>query len=129
VTSRFLGPYIHFLTLSFDSYSQNFNPETNLKMATRELISSAEFPPKPHNSKWSNQTPVLVADTSAPAVKVPGLVFCAGQTATGEIKQATVSPLSMACMNLLIADTMFDEFGEGIEASWIFIGAGRQVQW
>lgn len=26
-----------------------------------------------------------------PAVKVPGLVFCAGQTATGEIKQATVS--------------------------------------
>lgn len=28
---------------------------------------------------------------TAPAVKVPGLVFCAGQTATGEIKQATVS--------------------------------------
>lgn len=26
-----------------------------------------------------------------PAVKVPGLVFLAGQTATGEIKQATVS--------------------------------------
>jgi hypothetical protein len=26
-----------------------------------------------------------------PATKVPGLVFCAGQTATGEIKQATVS--------------------------------------
>lgn len=30
---------------------------------------------------------------SGPAVKVPGLVFCAGQTATGEIKQATVSHL------------------------------------
>lgn len=27
---------------------------------------------------------------AAPATKVPGLVFCAGQTATGEIKQATV---------------------------------------
>ncbi|BCS02639.1 RidA family protein [Aspergillus luchuensis] len=40
----------------------------------RQLISSEKFPPKPHN---------------CPAVKVPGLVFCAGQTATGEIKQAT----------------------------------------
>jgi hypothetical protein len=28
---------------------------------------------------------------TGPAVKVPGLVFCAGQTATGEIGQATVS--------------------------------------
>ena len=27
---------------------------------------------------------------TGPATKVPGLVFCAGQTATGEIKQATV---------------------------------------
>lgn len=27
---------------------------------------------------------------TGPAVKVPGLVFCAGQTAKGEIKQATV---------------------------------------
>lgn len=26
----------------------------------------------------------------APATKIPGLVFCAGQTATGEIKEATV---------------------------------------
>lgn len=43
---------------------------------SRELISSEKFPPKPHNS---------------PASKVPGLIFCAGQTATGEIKQATVS--------------------------------------
>ncbi|UKZ74680.1 hypothetical protein TrVFT333_002350 [Trichoderma virens FT-333] len=41
---------------------------------SRQLISSEKFPPKPHN---------------CPAVKVPGLVFCAGQTATGEIKQAT----------------------------------------
>ncbi|KAJ5999584.1 translation initiation inhibitor [Penicillium sp. IBT 35674x] len=45
---------------------------------SRQLISSEKFPPKPHN---------------CPAVKVPGLVFCAGQTATGEIKQATVSPV------------------------------------
>lgn len=29
--------------------------------------------------------------SQGPAVKVPGLVFCAGQTAIGEIKQATVS--------------------------------------
>lgn len=43
--------------------------------STRQLISSEKFPPKPHNS---------------PATKVPGLVFCAGQTATGEIRQATV---------------------------------------
>ncbi|ETS76181.1 hypothetical protein PFICI_11568 [Pestalotiopsis fici W106-1] len=41
---------------------------------SRQLISSEKFPTKPHN---------------CPAVKVPGLVFCAGQTATGEIKQAT----------------------------------------
>ncbi|KAH7419253.1 Endoribonuclease L-PSP/chorismate mutase-like protein [Cadophora sp. MPI-SDFR-AT-0126] len=41
---------------------------------SRQLISSEKFPTKPHN---------------CPAVKVPGLVFCAGQTATGEIKSAT----------------------------------------
>ncbi|KAH8122284.1 YjgF-like protein [Trichoderma asperelloides] len=41
---------------------------------SRELIFSEKFPAKPHN---------------CPAVKVPGLVFCAGQTATGEIRQAT----------------------------------------
>ncbi|KAF1357951.1 putative translation initiation inhibitor [Lizonia empirigonia] len=39
---------------------------------SRQLISSEKFPTKPHN---------------CPATKVPGLVFCAGQTATGEIKQ------------------------------------------
>lgn len=32
----------------------------------------------------------LLTCLAGPAVKVPGLVFCAGQTATGEIKQATV---------------------------------------
>lgn len=42
---------------------------------SRQLISSEKFPTKPHN---------------CPATKVPGLVFCAGQTATGEIGQATV---------------------------------------
>lgn len=41
-----------------------------------EHIHSEKFPRKPHNT---------------PAVKVPGLVFCAGQTAGGEIKEATVS--------------------------------------
>ncbi|KAL4913670.1 hypothetical protein BDW62DRAFT_205338 [Aspergillus aurantiobrunneus] len=40
---------------------------------SRRLISSEKFPLKPHNR---------------PATKVPGLVFLAGQTATGEIKQA-----------------------------------------
>ena len=34
---------------------------------------------------------------SGPAVKVPGLVFCAGQTATGEIEQATVGVAIPAC--------------------------------
>lgn len=34
--------------------------------------------------------------TLGPATKVPGLVFCAGQTATGEIKQATVGDLPIA---------------------------------
>lgn len=33
---------------------------------------------------------------TGPAVKVPGLIFCSGQTATGEIKQATVSHRSRA---------------------------------
>ena len=33
----------------------------------------------------------LTVRSLGPAVKVPGLVFLAGQTATGEIKQATVS--------------------------------------
>ncbi|KAI4594789.1 hypothetical protein KJ359_007592 [Pestalotiopsis sp. 9143b] len=42
---------------------------------SRQLISSEKFPTKPHN------------------FKVPGLVFCAGQTATGEIKQATKTVL------------------------------------
>ncbi|KAI1252840.1 hypothetical protein MGN70_005046 [Eutypa lata] len=46
---------------------------------SRQLISSEEFPPRPHNT---------------PAVKVPGLVFCSGQTAKGEIKQATTTALS-----------------------------------
>ena len=41
-----------------------------------EHIHSEKFPRKLHN---------------VPAVKVPGLVFCAGQTAGGEIKEATVS--------------------------------------
>ncbi|RSH82333.1 uncharacterized protein EHS24_007300 [Apiotrichum porosum] len=46
---------------------------------TREVIYSEQFPLKPHN---------------APAVKVPGLVFLAGQTATGEIKAATTTALN-----------------------------------
>ena len=33
---------------------------------------------------------MLTVFLKAPATKVPGLVFCAGQTATGEIKAATV---------------------------------------
>lgn len=36
----------------------------------------------------------MLAICLGPAVKVPGLVFCAGQTATGEIKQATVRFIS-----------------------------------
>jgi enamine deaminase RidA (YjgF/YER057c/UK114 family) len=67
---------------------------------SRQLISSEKFPPKPHNCKYLLEKRVcFVSDLvltklsvclAGPAVKVPGLVFCAGQTATGEIKQATV---------------------------------------
>ncbi|ORY28194.1 Endoribonuclease L-PSP/chorismate mutase-like protein [Naematelia encephala] len=46
---------------------------------SREIISSEEFPLKPHNCA---------------AVKVPGLVFCSGQTATGPIAEATTTSLS-----------------------------------
>lgn len=53
-----------------------FSSSSPAAIMSRQLISSEKFPTKPHN---------------CPATKVPGLVFCAGQTATGEIKQATVS--------------------------------------
>ena len=58
---------------------------------SRELISSAEFPPKPHNCKSFNwQTKVHWLTCLGPAVKVPGLVFVAGQTsADPDIKKAT----------------------------------------
>lgn len=71
---------------------------------SRELISSEKFPPKPHNSKYLSKyvetvgfkaqeysSIKLTTINTGPATKIPGLVFCAGQTATGEIKQATVS--------------------------------------
>lgn len=62
---------------------------------SRQLISSEKFPTKPHNCKSMCYSFLLnfsadLNHSSGPAVKVPGLVFCAGQTATGEIKQATV---------------------------------------
>ena len=68
---------------------------------SRQLISSEKFPPKPHNCEYLHENldgrvsqflTRLVTCFVGPAVKVPGLVFCAGQTATGEIKQATVCP-------------------------------------
>ena len=72
----------------------------------------------------------MVTHLPAPAVKVPGLVFCAGQTATGEIKQATVSVhLSLPMLMLIHPDTMLDQLGEGIEARRIFLGTSRKVQW
>ncbi|WWD18884.1 hypothetical protein CI109_103339 [Kwoniella shandongensis] len=61
---------------------------------SREYISNDEFPPKPHN---------------VPAVKVPGLVFCAGQTATGEIKQATTTVLSNLQKVLELAGSSLDK--------------------
>ena len=61
---------------------------------SRQLISSEKYPPKPHNCKFLHPRRVCLSGflliNAGPAVKVPGLVFCAGQTATGEIKQATV---------------------------------------
>ncbi|KAL2871424.1 RidA family protein [Aspergillus lucknowensis] len=63
---------------------------------SRQLISSEKFPPKPHNCQYTFLHPgpdhgLTYGDRClvGPATKVPGLVFCAGQTATGEIKQAT----------------------------------------
>lgn len=61
---------------------------------SRELISSEKFPTKPHNCKslrgYWRKSRELTIHVPGPAVKVPGLVFCAGQTATGEIRAATV---------------------------------------
>lgn len=108
---------------------------------SRQLISSEKFPPKPHNCKstvnprWST---VCVQVTNnqpcaGPATKVPGLVFCAGQTATGEIKQATVrcapsnriadTPLTRAC-----AEDRSSEPQGGARALWLVARAGCQVQ-
>ncbi|ODO02041.1 hypothetical protein L198_02772 [Cryptococcus wingfieldii CBS 7118] len=61
---------------------------------SRELISNEEFPTKPHN---------------CPAVKVPGLVFCAGQTATGEIKQATLKVLTNLKKLLELSGSSLDQ--------------------
>jgi hypothetical protein len=68
---------------------------------SRQLISSEKFPTKPHNCKflhgyWRKSTELII-HVPGPAVKVPGLVFCAGQTATGEIRAATVRLSSFPC--------------------------------
>ncbi|KAI7331319.1 hypothetical protein KC315_g5188 [Hortaea werneckii] len=61
---------------------------------SRQLISSEKFPPKPHNS---------------PATKIPGLVFCAGQTATGDIKPATEKVLENLKEVLELAGSSLDK--------------------
>ncbi|WOO85799.1 Protein mmf2, mitochondrial [Vanrija pseudolonga] len=61
---------------------------------TREIIYSDDFPLKPHN---------------APAVKVPGLVFLAGQTATGEIKAATATALKNLAAVLELSGSSVDK--------------------
>ncbi|KAI6914745.1 hypothetical protein KC334_g448 [Hortaea werneckii] len=61
---------------------------------SRQLISSEKFPPKPHDS---------------PATKIPGLVFCAGQTATGDIKPATEKVLQNLKEVLELAGSSFDK--------------------
>jgi 2-iminobutanoate/2-iminopropanoate deaminase len=62
---------------------------------SKETISSAEFPLKPHNSQCDAASCALHTQLTlaGPAVKVPGLVFCSGQVGMGEIKAATVSRL------------------------------------
>lgn len=87
---------------------------------SRQLIHSEKFPPKPHNCEfilfyffpvdsmrssllWFILTKLAIR-FAGPAVKVPGLVFCAGQTATGEIKQATVS----LCKGDLLLESLAD---------------------
>jgi hypothetical protein len=73
-----------------------------------------------------------------PAVKVPGLVFCAGQTATGEIKQATVSLIAQALIRYqdtgwpIVAFIHIENRSAESEGSswafWFFPWTGRQVQ-
>ncbi|WWC94417.1 hypothetical protein V866_001259 [Kwoniella sp. B9012] len=46
---------------------------------SREIISNDKYPLKPHN---------------CPATKVPGLIFCSGQTAPGPVGPATTQALS-----------------------------------
>lgn len=58
---------------------------------SKQVISSSEFPLKPHNSEPLSPFASLQSHASGPAVKVPGLVFCSGQVGMGEIKAATVS--------------------------------------
>ncbi|OAA64576.1 translation initiation inhibitor [Niveomyces insectorum RCEF 264] len=61
---------------------------------SREIINSEKFPSKPHNN---------------PAIRIPGLVFCAGQTATGEIKQATRTVLQNLKEVLELAGSSLDK--------------------
>ena len=84
-------------SITFQSFE---NPRRPTSTMSRQLISSEKFPPKPHNCKQSlprnaSVPQVLTKCVKAPATKIPGLVFCAGQTATGEIKEATVSWFSV----------------------------------
>lgn len=90
--------------LLIDTYIKHFmshptyeSPSYQRKMS-RELISSEKFPPKPHNCRIHHPADFIdmLTRCPGPAVKVPGLVFCAGQTATGEIKQATVKYFRIA---------------------------------
>lgn len=63
-------------------------------MSTKETLFNEKFPKKPHNCKKSRVDTLglrLTGSYVAPAVKVPGLVFCSGQVGFGDIKTATVS--------------------------------------
>lgn len=100
---------------------------------SRQLISSEKFPTKPHNCKietidlWTSHW----YNSAGPAVKVPGLVFCAGQTATGEIKQATVGETLRSLyvpFTYSILAKSSPEFERGPRALRLFLGAGRQIQ-
>ena len=75
----------------------------------------------------------MLIEIPGPAVKVPGLVFCAGQTATGGIKQATVRQSFTTAMSMNTTDRRFiahrpSKSQGSPRAIRIIIGQGRQVQ-
>lgn len=110
------------------------------RSSPRSLTTVSQFRNASVNVLW-----VLVADELGPAMKVPGLIFCAGQTAKGDIKEATVSsavykagkmPLEqkgrqrvgMRSEAELSTDHLSPKLAKGSRTRRLLVGEGRQVQ-